>query len=662
MSILQTKEFPLILSPNLGCPEILALDEKRLQITVIVATTDEKFGKWSLVPSYSNRDEGLKKIVLNEDESKEIHWGFKSYPSSIDETRENISKELYLDALGGDCRIFKVKLSLTESDPIELLRKVDGSSRPAIYDLCLDGVTFERKYHAVCLTESKSGSLRYIHLTDLHIAKRNDFIEQEITFGCGPINGFPNFNENLRKFIAKANEMSDKGELDFVIIGGDLVDFVNHGVADDVNFADNNWRIFIDIMTGGDGEPKRGEKNHGIKVPLFTLTGNHDWRLHPYALENTPSAFVPNVDDKNKLECFDFEYYDTMEALNAKKNNVYENIVKEGSAIRKENLLHTTAKKFLNFLEKWEAKVLVPVIFMFIAVLFPNVEITSTITFIVGLFAYALHGFINRKLGRFIRYLITHAVIPVEAGVHALHYYFLHINPYFNYAFSFGSNHFVMMDTGPDCLVGQYLWDDGNRKMKRISIRDNILGGSPDSMSFYPANEHYTYNQIVWLEGILKNIGNQKTAGNKTDRIFICLHAPSINVAEPPKIPAGNGEVELKRGQVDIRYGTINHYVSQFMHLCQGKKEGDPNYSGPKVDLIFAGHAHQKIEFRIGPNNEVYCGNYSDEAPLKDFDDKKPFEVQAAACGPLHTGYPDPPYFRTINIDVDGKIISFKHN
>ena len=632
MSILQTKEFPLILSPNLGCPEILALDEKRLQITVIVATTDEKFGKWSLVPSYSNRDEGLKKIVLNEDESKEIHWGFKSYPSSIDETRESISKELYLCALGGDCRIFKVKLSLTESDPIELLRKVDGSSRPAIYDLCLDGVTFERKYHAVCLTESKSGSLRYIHLTDLHTAKRNDFIEQEITFGCGSIKGFANFNENLRKFIAKANNMADKGELDFVLIGGDLVDFVNHGIADDVNFADNNWRLFIDIMTGGNGEPKRGEKNHGIKVPVFTLTGNHDWRLHPYDIKNTSSAFVSNKDDKNKLDCFDFGYYDSWSTLDSKIKDVYKKITTKDYFASKKNLLHATAQGFLLKVVNYRSG-------------------KFMVDFILEI--------INLWLGRKIRKLIKNVVIPIEAGVNSLHYYFLHVNPYFNYAFSFGTNHFVMMDTGPDSIIGEDLWDNGDTKIRFKNMMDSILGGSPDSMAFYPANEHYTYNQIVWLESVLKYIGKQITAENKTDRIFVCLHAPSINVKKPPEIPEKSNEVLLERGLVDIRYGTINHYVSQFMHLCLGKKENDPTYSGPKVDLIFAGHAHQKIEFRIGPNNDVYCGNYSDEAPLKDFDDKKPFEVQTAACGPLKTGYPDPPYFRSVHVSQDGSILKF---
>ena len=552
-------------------------------------------------------------------------------------------------------RIFKVTLSLSYSDPSKVLRKVNNHFRPSLYDLSLEGPAAQSRPHAVCLTESKDKDLRFIHLTDLHLARRNDLIEEEISTACGPMVGFNNFNDRMRVFIGKANKLADEGELDLVLIGGDLVDFVNHGVSDEAIEDDNNWQVFIEIVTSGGCEYNKGKSNYGLRVPIFTSTGNHDWRLHPYDPADVIDAFGIVRSQANN---FDSEYYDTVEMLEAKKGDVYEKILKEGSPISKENLLHTGVKWLLGILETWQAKTLVPIIPAIISYFFKEVVIWPMVIFLI---AAVLHHIINYLLYKWLRYMIDHAVIPIEAGVQALHYYFLHINPYFNYAFSYGSNYFIVMDTGPDCFTGQYFWDAGNKKMGRMTINDNILGGSPDSMAFYPANEYYSYGQIPWLENLLKAIGSK---GKDNKRIFMCLHAPPINLKSIPDIPAGQSEVLLKRGEIDIRYGTINHFLSQFFHLCLGEKENDPDYSSPKVDIVFSGHAHQKIEFRIDKGPLIYSGRYSDNAlnPNLNFNDNRPFVVQTAACGPLNTGYPNPPHFRTVHVDQSGVIHSFKQN
>ncbi|MBW1803238.1 MAG: hypothetical protein JRJ85_21220, partial [Deltaproteobacteria bacterium] len=241
---MDTFQFPFILSPCLGCPEIIALDENRNIITVIVAANDEWSCKWSLVPSLSNMDTMLKEIPLHEEGREEIPWGFKSFPSSIDKTRENISKELYLDALGGNARIYKVSILVPNYGSSELLKTTNGRFRPTLYDLFLEGASFQKKPHAVCLTESKNSGLRFIHLADLHLARRNDFIEQEVSTHIEPVKKFCNFNDNLRKFIKEANHLAAEGELDMVLIGGDLIDFVNHGISNITSSADNNWQIF----------------------------------------------------------------------------------------------------------------------------------------------------------------------------------------------------------------------------------------------------------------------------------------------------------------------------------------------------------------------------------------------------------------------------------
>lgn len=646
---------PLVLSPSLGCPQIISLT-KSAPISVIVASEDEQFGSWSLIPSFSNQYNSLNHIPLIQRDILEIPKHCDPAILSVNDTELILSRELLSEVLGGDLRIFKVTLALSDSDPSQVLRKVNNNFRPTLYDLSLEGPATQSRPHAVCLTQSKDKDLRFIHLTDLHLARRNDLIEKEISTAYGPVKGFNNFNDRMRVFIGETNKLADEGELDLVLIGGDLVDFVNHGVSDEAIEDDNNWQVFIEIVTGGGCEHKKEKGNYGLRVPIFTTTGNHDWRLHPYDIANVASRLGIA---KARATYFDFEYYDTPDALDVKMRGVYERIIKEGSPIAKENLLHSVAKWFMGYSATWQARTLVPVISMVLTALFLNIETLSRWPVIISLIATGGHHLLNSLLARYIRYMITNAVIPIEGGVHALYYYFLHINPYFNYAFSYGSNYFIVMDTGPDCFTGQYFWDGGNKKMVRMSIKDNILGGSPDSMAFYPANEYYSYGQIPWLENLLKAIGSE---GKDNKRIFICLHAPPINLKSIPDIPPGQSELLLKRGEIDIRYGTINHFLSQFFHLCLGEKENDLDYSGPKVDIVFSGHAHQKIEFRIDKGPLIYNGRYSDNIakPNFDFDDKKPFVVQTAACGPLNTGYPNPPYFRTVHVDQSGVIHSFR--
>ena len=170
-----------------------------------------------------------------------------------------------------------------------LLRKRGRKYLPKLYDLILKekaGKGEKVNYHSVQITKGVNGDCNFIHLTDVHIAKRNDEILDEVLKVRSKrerkaiIDSYINFNYKLREFIRIANDMADRGELDFVVITGDLVDFAFHGWEDEPNAAENNWRIFIHIITGAGKEKENG--NPGIKVAVFTSTGNHDWRLHPY--------------------------------------------------------------------------------------------------------------------------------------------------------------------------------------------------------------------------------------------------------------------------------------------------------------------------------------------------------------------------------------------
>ncbi|MBD3351277.1 MAG: hypothetical protein GF364_07300 [Candidatus Lokiarchaeota archaeon] len=93
-----------------------------------------------------------------------------------------------------------------------------------------------------------------------------------------------NFNNNLRMFIYQANDAYKRGELDFIVLTGDLVDFVSPRRFRSYEFKYSNWKVFLDILLG---KPIKNE-NAGllqpeeILVPIYSLPGNHDYRGHSY--------------------------------------------------------------------------------------------------------------------------------------------------------------------------------------------------------------------------------------------------------------------------------------------------------------------------------------------------------------------------------------------
>jgi hypothetical protein len=81
--------------------------------------------------------------------------------------------------------------------------------------------------------------------------------------------------------------------------------------------------------------------------------------------------------------------------------------------------------------------------------------------------------------------------------------------------------------------------------------------------------------------------------------------------------------------------------------------------------MVLAGHAHWKLEFRLAWDEKkkgplLYFGNFTEEtANFKgDYEKLRPFLFQTPACGPREDFSPAPPYFRLVEIDGQGKILS----
>lgn len=702
--MMKTKEFPLIVSPNLGCPKIISLEGIRRgeTISLIIAGRYGQFssplgdafqGTLYLRPS-SGQDEDTKDIplYLAHDPQEITDWNLLSDFSEVEGTQKIMNSELHYHVLGKDIRYWHVEVMLNEDDTKDyktLLRKKGRKYLPRLYDLIFKekaGKGEKVNYHSVQITKSINGDCNFIHLTDVHIAKRNDEILDEVLKVRSKrerkaiIDSYINFNDKLREFIRIANDMADRGELDFVVITGDLVDFAFHGWEDEPNPAENNWRTFIHIITGTEAEQAKG--NPGLKVAVFTSTGNHDWRLHPYDpnLLDYHESFGLEEDE---LEHYDYKSFDSQEYPEDRRAKRSRELT--SNAFKKLNIDAFTDKGKIRLAKFLSSKMTTWVLRALAALGLGGAGVAgfaekfayTAIIIVLWLLVWGAKKYLEYKVRKLVDVLVDN---PLNAEAKAFHYYLAHINPYLDYAFQYGNHSFIVMDTGADVFIGQLLDGKELKHIKHMSLEDNILGGSPDSRAFDSERTYYNWSQIVWLEKVLTTVSEELDGQGKT---FLFLHAPPINPDKDRKWkdlweserPAPKW---IAKDECNLTYGTINHYLSQFFYLCMGyreselvKEEVEPSLR--EVDLIFSGHAHRNIEFRLEKEwvatdkkheiriySDVYSQILNKGNPERNWEKHKPVIVQTASCG-LHGKYDEnPPYYRKITIDGTGQITGFR--
>jgi hypothetical protein len=655
---------------------------------VVVATKgDFPSGRLSMAARPSYAGEGTE-FALDLNDPLELTGGTQPQTfKSVEETRRLISTILHASIFEGRARFWLYRARLTPSPGKDLYRKKGPDPLSTLYDLHLleaekDGGAV---FHALCLRPRREG-LRFIHLTDLHIALRNDLyadnLRENITLPPHQASlrtGFNNFNENLRRFIAHANSLADLGKLDLILVPGDLVDFLSHGFQGKEDCGYNNLRLFRELILGGNREKNRDRPNAGLKVPLFTSTGNHDWRFFPYGSAVHPAVFGVN---KEVAKQFDLFWADEQEEITQKFESTYTRLITEGTPISNRTWMGKVINQVLLRLEKWQVRVLTPLTaaaFMGTLDQIPWIgrplhELLGRYdplltALIVLLVVPVVMGILTGIVRKYVRGAVM-SLLAIEAGWQALKDYFLTINPFFNYAFRVEGHYFLVLDTGHDCIRAQYLWDDGDKKLGPISIRDNTIGQSPDSMAFYDINEYYPYSQIGWIERVMALIQKETQGKGRPSRIFVALHAPPANLsrkqARKAQEQAGDRRegMSLPEGEYDIRFGTINHYLSHFYHLCLGRTEEGPEENRyPPVDMVLAGHAHWKLEFRLAWDEKkkgpvVYFGDFTANPDFfrQDFEKFRPFLFQSPACGPREDYSPDPPYFRYLEVDGQGRV------
>lgn len=184
-------------------------------------------------------------------------------------------------------------------------------------------------YHSIAIYDKEWTNFKFIHASDFHIARRNDFIlnflKEEVraktiryTNNEKKLQQLDNsvlyrdfefreefqedkyeklrrckynFNSHLRKLIKYVNDRVLTNDLDFMLMTGDLIDFLK--IAKGNHQYKNNFHVLMDILLGKnkglDEPPFLGKDNEFINkreimVPVFTIVGNHDYRKASYGL------------------------------------------------------------------------------------------------------------------------------------------------------------------------------------------------------------------------------------------------------------------------------------------------------------------------------------------------------------------------------------------
>ncbi len=539
-----------------------------------------------------------------------------------------------------------------------------------------------KNHHAVCFLSSFAEPFGFVHLTDLHLARRNDEMLAQVLRdahhrGPGEIAAsFRNFNDHVRRALARVNELAREGELSFAVITGDLVDFAHYGWDDEPRFDRVNWRTFVEILTGGGTEGDKG--NDGLAVPCFTSLGNHDWRLHPYSpgLGSYAATFGLTKEETRSVYYEGFSLDDLGPAAEGRER------VADGMELR---LLGKTRRqrlaRILNHkVSKWSLWAGHAVVGLGAGVVGMSLgwDWKESLPLFSGNAIIALVQILAKWLtGKVSDWLVDN---PLHAGPAALASYFAWVSPYLEQVFFYGPHRFVLSDTGPDIFVGQVLEAKEWSRFKKMSLEDNILGGAPDSRAFLSDHSMEDWSQVDWIAAALER--RDDAAG----RTFVFLHAPPVNTDLGNSRLAAFRESKRRaqglspwvgREDANLTYGAVAQYLSQFLYLCLGTSEAEARSAGKTpdpgrpVDVVFAGHAHRNVEFRLGLDSpdviRIYTDRYSDELDgisdgaerFRWWESHRPLVVQTAAAGPAGSQDPDPPYLRVVRIDEEGLVERF---
>ncbi|GAB4325632.1 MAG: hypothetical protein Kow0069_31750 [Promethearchaeota archaeon] len=319
-TVFRVTRYPVIVSPNLGNP--LLLDREVAEVPVVMACL-RRVGP-RRTRAHLRRPGAFHYRDVH---TGEVHTARVARVEPHDVGKYSYLRSLALRNVFGPRDAFYTVYLKPPPHPFSrgTRKKRQGRRGFVLYDLVYvnPNGSSDVNHHALAVYDRAPGEwddLTFFQFSDLHVAARNDEVFDVVALKAyrgvdpnlpvGRLESFSaerlfsdprvrqtlqfhsflgrvnNFNANLRQMIALANREAAKGRLDFVLLTGDLVDYVKVRVLGGrVPENVNNWDTFCRIVTGMDGE-------QGLEVPAFTVVGNHDFRMNAYRLTGYTSFGV----------------------------------------------------------------------------------------------------------------------------------------------------------------------------------------------------------------------------------------------------------------------------------------------------------------------------------------------------------------------------------
>jgi len=387
-----TKEkYPIIITPNLGQPVLLNLrdvkDEsgkivKKLTFKALVIAIPQQTTQDILQQFHPNIY--IQPILLDRGEFSERRGDrFPIEPIAIQKIKKmDFRDQTILNE--EECEVWDIFNTLLKIDEIfgertvlyriefqvKNLREIikilqENGGRFLLFDILHDlpnRLENKLNYHSLAISDVDWKDFKFIHATDFHISRRNDFMIKYIKDrteqnnriyrsrkkNISKVDTFIstrdfkfreeyqehrlndlrvakyNFNYNLRKFIAFANKKVKKNELDFVLMTGDLIDYLQ--IARGNYQYENNFLVFLEILLGinrGLDKPpylKDDEflNNQEIMAPVFTNVGNHDYRKGHYSIRAGGVRKIFGFTRRDIKGYHDIRFFNYFKALRSK--------------------------------------------------------------------------------------------------------------------------------------------------------------------------------------------------------------------------------------------------------------------------------------------------------------------------------------------------------
>ncbi len=245
---------PAILWPGPGAPALLAAGEREISLLVHhAALGDETLRRWATGLALREVG-GATRVAL------EV-VGVGVAAPELAQARAGAALALPELARRACSRVrLRAGSSLAPSPP----------ARVRTFDLVAGDVVLRSR--CVAAHAASDGTLRIAFASDLHFAEMWDVLAEAVARHASDL--LPAFfdpRRHLARMIAQLNATAARGELDVLVLGGDLVDHV--------------YRVGRSLCSGCADEsnvPLLIEALAGLRVPSFAIPGNHDFRLYPW--------------------------------------------------------------------------------------------------------------------------------------------------------------------------------------------------------------------------------------------------------------------------------------------------------------------------------------------------------------------------------------------